>query len=74
MHSVYDPSLIATNILADSGHVRGIIVTNKRTIGPFREDGGHPFTLMAADGYQVKKLFGLSGTVLDAVAIIAERQ
>jgi len=25
MHSVYDPSLKATNMLADSGHVSGII-------------------------------------------------
>lgn len=49
-------------------------VTNKRTIGPFGEAGGHPFNLMAADGYQVRRLFGRSGAVLDAVGIVAERR
>lgn len=49
-------------------------VTNKRTIGPFGGQGGEPFSLVAADGYEVRRLFGRSGSVLDAIGIVAEKR
>jgi hypothetical protein len=47
-------------------------VTNKRVFGPFGGAGGNPFNLYVPAGYQVRRLWGRSGDVIDAIGVYAE--
>ena len=50
------------------------IVTNKRVLGPFgASTEGQRFSLVAPQGYKVRRLFGRSGGFIDSVGIIVER-
>lgn len=49
-------------------------ITNKLKYLSSPGTGGNPFFLLAPPGYKIRKFFGRSGSVLDAIGIIAEEE
>lgn len=49
-------------------------ITNKLTYLSSPGTGGNPFVLLAPPGYKIRKFFGRSGSVVDAIGIIAEEE